>query len=187
MAITFLRAIVKISLILAAPLFSLSVNSAPEANTKGKPLSFASVLANSVLPVPGGPERRIPCQKNETPLELIIINKLILQIHVTITSYSITRTNCTSFSKYCIGFLMYIIISSRRSQTSPPKITSLYIDFDSTSSPTGYKIMQSCNKTSQLDKKYYALPVGEWILYQNKVFCICHVKQLIILLIQKTA
>lgn len=59
--LTFLLAIENISLILAAPLFSLSVNSAPEAKTKGNPLSFASVLAKSVFPVPGGPERRTPC------------------------------------------------------------------------------------------------------------------------------
>lgn len=50
-----------ISFILAAPLFSLSVNSAPEAKTNGSPLSFASVRAKSVFPVPGGPERRTPC------------------------------------------------------------------------------------------------------------------------------
>lgn len=59
--LTFLLAIENISLILAAPLFSLSVNSAPEAKTKGNPLSFASVLAKRVFPVPGGPERRTPC------------------------------------------------------------------------------------------------------------------------------
>ena len=57
---TFLLAIEKISFILAAPLFSLSVNSAPDAKTKGIPLSFASVRAKSVLPVPGGPERSMP-------------------------------------------------------------------------------------------------------------------------------
>nr|GMD57882.1 Uncharacterised protein [Ipomoea batatas] len=49
-----------ISLIRATPLFSLSVNSAPEAKTNGIPLCFASVRAKSVLPVPGGPERRTP-------------------------------------------------------------------------------------------------------------------------------
>lgn len=59
--LTFLLAIENISLILAAPLFSLSVNSAPDAKTKGSPLSFESVLAKSVFPVPGGPERRTPC------------------------------------------------------------------------------------------------------------------------------
>jgi hypothetical protein len=59
--LTFLLAIENISLILAAPLFSLSVNSAPEAKTKGNPLSLASVRAKSVFPVPGGPERRTPC------------------------------------------------------------------------------------------------------------------------------
>lgn len=50
-----------ISFILAAPLFSLSVNSAPEAKTNGNPLSFASVRAKSVFPVPGGPDRSTPC------------------------------------------------------------------------------------------------------------------------------
>ena len=59
--LTFLLAIENISLIFAAPLFSLSVNSAPEAKTNGNPLSFASVLAKRVFPVPGGPERRTPC------------------------------------------------------------------------------------------------------------------------------
>lgn len=58
--LTFLLAIENISLIFAAPLFSLSVNSAPAAKTNGNPLSFASVLAKRVLPVPGGPERRTP-------------------------------------------------------------------------------------------------------------------------------
>lgn len=58
--LTFLLAIENISLIRAAPLFSLSVNSAPEAKTKGIPLSFASVRAKSVLPVPGGPDRSTP-------------------------------------------------------------------------------------------------------------------------------
>ena len=62
--LTFLLAIENISLILAAPLFSLSVNSAPEAKTKGNPLSFASVLAKRVFPVPGGPERRTPDRKS---------------------------------------------------------------------------------------------------------------------------
>lgn len=57
---TFLLAIEKISLILAAPLFSLSVNSAPDAKIKGSPLCFEIVLANSVLPVPGGPEISTP-------------------------------------------------------------------------------------------------------------------------------
>lgn len=59
--LTFLLAIENISLILATPLFSLSVNSAPDANTNGNPLFLASVLAKSVFPVPGGPERRTPC------------------------------------------------------------------------------------------------------------------------------
>lgn len=59
--LTFLLAIENNSLILAAPLFSLSVNSAPEAKTKGNPLSLASVLAKRVFPVPGGPDRSTPC------------------------------------------------------------------------------------------------------------------------------
>lgn len=63
--LTFLLAIENISLILAAPLFSLSVNSAPEAKTNGSPLSLASVLAKSVFPVPGGPESRTPCNSQK--------------------------------------------------------------------------------------------------------------------------
>ena len=63
LVLTFLRATENISLIFAAPLFSLSVNSAPEAKTKGKPPLFERDLANNVLPVPGGPKRRIPYKR----------------------------------------------------------------------------------------------------------------------------
>lgn len=100
--LTFLLARENISLILAAPLFSLSVNSAPEAKTKGNPLCFASVLAKSVFPVPGGPESRTPCNlvfHQTTYLVLYVTWNVSLK---TMTGYAnikyFTRTNFTSFS-----------------------------------------------------------------------------------------
>lgn len=46
-----------------------STNSAPDANTNGRPLSLAIARASNVFPVPGGPLIRIPCQDTDARLE----------------------------------------------------------------------------------------------------------------------
>lgn len=67
--LTLALAVKKISNILSDPFPVLdSTNSAPDANTNGRPLSLAMARANNVFPVPGGPLIRIPCQSLKTQM-----------------------------------------------------------------------------------------------------------------------
>jgi len=66
--LTLALAVKKMSNILSDPFPVLdSTNSAPDANTNGRPLSLAIARANNVFPVPGGPLIRIPCQDTDAP------------------------------------------------------------------------------------------------------------------------
>jgi hypothetical protein len=61
--LTLALAVKKMSNILSDPFPVLdSTNSAPDANTNGRPLSLAIARASNVFPVPGGPLIKIPCQ-----------------------------------------------------------------------------------------------------------------------------
>lgn len=65
--LTLALAVKKMSKILSDPFPVLdSTNSAPDANTNGRPLSLAIARASNVFPVPGGPLIKIPCQSLKT-------------------------------------------------------------------------------------------------------------------------
>lgn len=72
--LTLALAVKNISKTLSEPFPVLdSTNSAPDAKTKGSPLSLAIARASSVFPVPGGPLIKIPCritQPNPSSVQL---------------------------------------------------------------------------------------------------------------------